>query len=70
MGKNSLLITIQELADILGVHRSTIEHRWMEWHLDPNIKLRTYKVGRLRKFNREDVENRLLPALEITQGVR
>ena len=63
--QNSKILTVQEVADILRVHRSTISRYAMSG------ELRSYVIGNRRLFKETEVwaffENRIAPESKVDQ---
>lgn len=51
MDKEQTIITVEELAALLGVHRITVYRHLKE------SKLPGFKIGRVWRFNREEISN-------------
>lgn len=51
MDKEQTIITVEELAALLGVHRITVYRHLKE------SKLPGFKIGRVWRFNREEISS-------------
>ena len=47
-------LSTQSVAELLDVSISYVKHNWVKWVSDYGV--RTYKQGRIRRFNRDDID--------------